>query len=366
MKKNILLATIISGSFLIASAQAPVKKVVLEDFTGTWCGWCPEGTVVIEALDATHGANFIAIANHSGDALEVPDGAGLDAGFSISSYPSGAVDRYNFPTGGISRNRGYWASDVTTRLAVTPIASISIKNQTWDEATRQLEVDVEAMFVSADAAIAKSINLGILEDSIPATGTFNQSNYSSSIQGGASPLNPWFHNHTLMDWLDGTWGDATVVPLSPTLSTPYTKHYSYTLPSTIDFNHTHIVAILTHNGTTTEKDVINAESAKIAYNYNTGVNTVGNQFQGIACYPNPTNSVANIQFNVETAGVVTMDVYDMTGSKIATPINNFYNGGTHTINWDLKSSNGTKVPAGNYAVRLSNSASTKTVTISVN
>ena len=366
MKKNILLATILSGSFLIASAQTPVKKVVLEDFTGTWCGWCPEGTVVIEGLDATHGANFIGIGNHSGDALEVPDGAGLDAGFAVGSYPSGAVDRYNWPTGGIVQNRGYWPSDVTTRLAISPIASISLKNKTWDEATRQLEVDVEVMFVAADAAIAKAINLGILEDSIPATGTYAQSNYSSAVQAGASPLSPWFHNHTLMDWLDGVWGDATVVPVSPTLSTPYTKHYSYTLPSTIDFNQCHLIAIVSHNGTTTEKDIINAESARITNNYNTSVANVDNQFQGINVYPNPSNSISNIQFNVETAGVVTMDVYDMTGSKIATPINNFYNSGTHTINWDLKSSNGTKVPAGNYVVRLSNASSTKTATVTVN
>ncbi len=365
MKKNILLATIISGSFLIASAQAPVKKVVLEDFTGTWCGWCPEGTVVIEALDVTHGANFIGIANHSGDALEVPDGAAIDAGFGISSYPAGAVDRYNFGAG-ISRNRGTWSSDVSTRLSITPIASISLKTQIWDEATRQLEVDVEVVFTAADAAIAKSINLAILEDSIPATGTYNQSNYSSAVQGGRSPLNPWFHNHTLMDWLDGAWGDATVIPTSPTLSTPYTKHYSYTLPASIDFNHCHLVAIVSHNGTSLERDIINAESARITNQYNVGIAKTDNQFQGISCYPNPTNSISNIEFNVETSGVVTMEVYDMTGSKIATPINNYYNSGTHTINWDLKSNNGTKVPAGNYVVRLSNTASTRTATITVN
>lgn len=37
-----------------ATNAQTVKKVMLEDFTGTWCGWCPEGTVIVEQLQAAN------------------------------------------------------------------------------------------------------------------------------------------------------------------------------------------------------------------------------------------------------------------------------------------------------------------------
>jgi hypothetical protein len=31
-------------------AQQPVKRVLLEQYTGAWCGWCVDGSVVMDEL----------------------------------------------------------------------------------------------------------------------------------------------------------------------------------------------------------------------------------------------------------------------------------------------------------------------------
>lgn len=43
------------------------KRVVLEEQTGTWCGWCPLGIVATDSLKAIYGDSIIPIAVHVGD-----------------------------------------------------------------------------------------------------------------------------------------------------------------------------------------------------------------------------------------------------------------------------------------------------------
>lgn len=49
------------------------RKVVVEDFTGMWCGWCPRGIAAMEYMQKHYPESFIGIAAHDGDALSTPD-----------------------------------------------------------------------------------------------------------------------------------------------------------------------------------------------------------------------------------------------------------------------------------------------------
>ncbi|MDY3354621.1 MAG: C10 family peptidase, partial [Prevotella sp.] len=40
------------------------RRIVMEEATGTWCGWCPEGMATIEQMSKKYPDNFIAIAIH--------------------------------------------------------------------------------------------------------------------------------------------------------------------------------------------------------------------------------------------------------------------------------------------------------------
>ncbi len=47
------------------------RKMVVEEGTGTWCGWCVYGIVGLREMKRLHPDDFIGIAIHSGDAYEV-------------------------------------------------------------------------------------------------------------------------------------------------------------------------------------------------------------------------------------------------------------------------------------------------------
>ena len=49
------------------------RRVVCEEYTGLWCGWCPKGLVGLELMKEKYPFTFIPISAHGGDALEIKD-----------------------------------------------------------------------------------------------------------------------------------------------------------------------------------------------------------------------------------------------------------------------------------------------------
>ena len=69
-------------------------KIVAEEGTGTWCGYCVRGIVAMEEMNKKYPDNFIGIAIHSGDPMAVE---GLINGYAstngVSGYPTATVNR---------------------------------------------------------------------------------------------------------------------------------------------------------------------------------------------------------------------------------------------------------------------------------
>lgn len=65
------------------------KKVVLEEGTGTWCGWCPRGMVAMKLMKEKYPETSIGIAIHNGDKMETK--TYLTPFF--TGYPSSVVNR---------------------------------------------------------------------------------------------------------------------------------------------------------------------------------------------------------------------------------------------------------------------------------
>lgn len=63
------------------------RRIVCEEYTGTWCGWCPRGMVGLELMKEDYPDTFIPIAIHSYDDLEIED---LDT--SYKSFIEDGVD----------------------------------------------------------------------------------------------------------------------------------------------------------------------------------------------------------------------------------------------------------------------------------
>jgi hypothetical protein len=76
-------------------ASLPKKYVVVEERTGTWCAWCPRGAVGMAHLEQQE-PEFIGIAVHSGDPMEVQNYDGLIGTYiEGGGFPGAIFDRDN-------------------------------------------------------------------------------------------------------------------------------------------------------------------------------------------------------------------------------------------------------------------------------
>lgn len=75
----------------------PKKRVVMEEYTSTSCGWCPRGTACMEHISDDYPDQFIGVAWHRSDEMEMPS---LPA--SPDGLPAAYLDR------GSDMGAGYW------------------------------------------------------------------------------------------------------------------------------------------------------------------------------------------------------------------------------------------------------------------
>ena len=76
-----------SEGYFVTLSQAVPRRTVVEEFTGTWCGWCPRGITGMEKVNERFGDKAITIVVHGDDPMTI------DYGISAGSYPSAYVDR---------------------------------------------------------------------------------------------------------------------------------------------------------------------------------------------------------------------------------------------------------------------------------
>ncbi|MDE7414384.1 MAG: hypothetical protein K2N05_11455 [Muribaculaceae bacterium] len=69
-----------------------MRRVVVEEGTGTWCGWCPRGAVGLEMMSQKYPDQFIGIAVHSGDVMQAPGFEPVLAKF--QTFPNSITDRH--------------------------------------------------------------------------------------------------------------------------------------------------------------------------------------------------------------------------------------------------------------------------------
>ncbi|MCR5131125.1 MAG: hypothetical protein K6C10_06660 [Prevotella sp.] len=76
-----------SSGYMITLSEFSPKRTLVEEFTGTWCGWCPRGTTALEMLNEKYPDGVVTIAIHNDDPMTI--NYGVDA----PSFPYGMVNR---------------------------------------------------------------------------------------------------------------------------------------------------------------------------------------------------------------------------------------------------------------------------------
>ena len=69
-------------------------------------------------------------------------------------------------------------------------------------------------------------------------------------------------------------------------------------------------------------------------------------------YPNPFNPLTTIRYDLPTAALVNIVIYDITGREVARPLSSAQNPGYHSVIWNSKNFNGESVAAGIYFYQI--------------
>lgn len=195
MKKSRLFIAFLAGLMsltVMASNTTPVHRPLIEEYTGTWCGWCVRGLVGMELMRETFGDDFIGVAYHNGDAMQITTSYPNN----VSGFPSAFLERsYSIdPLYGFGNVSGGIINDMQQMAAIEAIAGIDVTAK-WTSADKTaIDVNVTSYFTSDYNNANFAIEVMLIADDLYGTGSsWNQSNYYSGYNEYAKDdyLGPW-------------------------------------------------------------------------------------------------------------------------------------------------------------------------------
>lgn len=317
---------------VLSNAFTPTKRVLYEEATGTWCGWCPRGTVYMDSLHKTYPTTAMLVAVHNSDPMTVTD---YDAamGGKIAGYPSGLVDRE--PLTEYDPSEFFDAYDA--KIAEVAPCDI-IVNATYDAPTRTYNITIGAKFAT-DLSGDFRINGVVTEDHVTGSGNaYAQANYYS---GGAQGPMGNFHNLTdpvpssQMEYshvgrvLLGGWdGLENSLPTSITNNSTYESTFTYTVPATQNPAEMHIIGWVS--------DLVSGQVFNVnEKNFASGVSTQKAANFAVSTFPNPSAGKTTFEVKMDkVSSDISVEIYDITGRLVNTLTNGVVNGGSMFINWD--------------------------------
>lgn len=291
------------------------KVVVGEEGTGTWCGWCPRGTVFMDLYEQEFGEFWAGIAVHNNDPMEV---AVYDAGVGtlIAGYPSALVDR------GPEVDPSAMSNDFYTRLQTDPTAFISL-NQSYEIGSTVVSIEVSADFQSA-ANNNYKLACVLTEDGV--TGTISgyaQTNYyaggGNGVMGGFEtlpspvPAAQMVYDHVARAIAPDFNGDETSFPATVNPGEVHSKTFTFDIPSTWDTENMHVIGLLiAPNGT-----IDNAFKADLEVPVNLNIESIQESKSTFSIFPNPATLNATIGLDLKTNSSVEIELVDLSGKTIS-------------------------------------------------
>lgn len=299
---------------------APGKRVVMEEATGTWCGWCPRGTVNMDRAAADYPDHFVGVAVHNGDPMVVPAYDNGITGFpGFTGFPGVVMDRIEVIDPSEIEER------LLTRVTTAPVAFLS-NSAEWDAETNELKVTVHAEFQEAVTGDYR-LSLVVTENGVTGLGSgFAQVNFYSG--GGSGPMggyenlpSPVPASQMVYDYVArAIVGDfnGVISSLPGVIEAGETHSYefTYTLPTEYNYDEIKLIGFLINP----QGEIDNAGSTTIDEAIANGtVNT--NDFTAVPqvkVFPNPFSESTHIQVELPETKPVQMRVFNSTGMLVAT------------------------------------------------
>lgn len=243
---------------ITVSTAGPSKysqKVLAEDYTGAWCGYCPR---VARSLDQAHAANanILTVAVHNGDPYAHPQESQLRGRWGINAWPTAMV------------NRKYeWNESAATLNAETtkwsPLGLAIESSITGNTISGKVKTEF-----NVTTSLPMVVGIILVEDGI----VYPQRNYYNGTAGSpffglGDPINNYVHNHTLRKFGTNIFGDD-IPAAAQVKNNIYEKTFSIDATG-YNLNNCSIIAFVSYNtGIPNRSGLLNAQIVKAGSNQN--------------------------------------------------------------------------------------------------
>jgi hypothetical protein len=302
----------------ISFGQQPERTVLLEEFTGEWCGWCPIGMMEMEEMIERYGDTLIALSVHSSDLLETPSASGM-IGAWASAFPSGVINRtYDSILNTQTFFPGEWETVIAGEIA-TPSPCLVQLAYSYNEPSRLITADVTALF-TADFIGDTRPNLYIVEDSV--TGVA-QHNYLSGnpdfintpYYSLPDPIPGFVHRHVLREMVGESYGVDGIIPDTVLAGQSFTYTFTYAIPDGYNTGRLSLIAVVhKHKGLKKYRRILNARQENFSP-LGTGITPLENK-EAVRVWPNPAHDVITIRMEGPQR-IKTVQLFSLTGIKLA-------------------------------------------------
>ena len=170
---------------LITVPELVERNVVVEEYTGTGCGYCPRGLVGMEKLRAKFGDRFVGIGLHqynSSDAMFIATNA--YANISFGGAPSCRLDR-KAEIDPYYGSRNDVLDDFAEEMAIPALAKVSVSGTVDENLTKvNAKAEIEALLNNSNY----TLEFVVIGDGLTGTSSaWNQSNYYYQYSANQMP-----------------------------------------------------------------------------------------------------------------------------------------------------------------------------------
>ncbi len=207
------------------------KRVLIEDYTGTWCQYCPSVSYALEQVHSqTTDAVSVAIHRGSSDPYNFAAASALESMIGLVGYPTGMLNRkteWTYPETSNIAQAVNLTSGVNPRIGLALNTSLS-----GSTATVEVNVKFGQNFSNLKLVVYA------LQDNL----VYNQTN-STTYYGGVNPIVNFDYDDVLRAYLTNSiLGDA--ISGATGINDVYTRSFTYTIPSSYVTANIHFAAFV--------------------------------------------------------------------------------------------------------------------------
>ena len=282
---------------IVALNTVPKHRTLLEEYTGTWCGWCVRGFVGLEKLAELYPDDFVCVSFHNEDPMEILDTYSFPN--EVKGFPLAFMDRIEEIDPFYGFNYGVKPMGI--------VDDLSERNKEFGHASIDLladyDADNDAVNVTANVTFAYDVEDAdfaleyiLVEDGLTGEGSgWAQNNYyAGNYDESCAELDPYIEGDAVLTGLK--FSDVAVmvseiggieesIPATIKADERITHTYTFDLANALntageniiqDVNKLKVVALLVNTAT---GEVVNAN--KIALSESTGISNVNDDIRNI-------------------------------------------------------------------------------------